>query len=71
MQHPNMSDTLIACCGSIGYMLPYMRGEYPAHYPVPAIRAMVNNAHRLIQYGEICAENCFDISEVFERFVKL
>lgn len=36
--HPIMSDTLIACCGSIGHMLPYMRGEYAPHYPVPVLR---------------------------------
>lgn len=31
-----IEDTLSACCGSIGYMMPYLNGRYPAHYPVPA-----------------------------------
>lgn len=41
------------------------------NYPLPAIRAMVSNAQRLIQFGEIIAENGFDLPTVFERYVKL
>lgn len=68
MQHPNMSDTLIACCGSLGYMLPYMRGEYPAHYPVPAIRTRTFNS--LYKLGYTSAENKFDVDAVFEYYIK-
>ena len=49
----------------------YLKGNEPPNYPVPAIRAMVNNAQRLIQFGEITAENGFDLQTVFERYVKL
>ena len=49
----------------------YLKGKDKPNYPVPAIRAMVNNAQRLIDFGNISAENGFDIATVFERYVKL
>lgn len=49
----------------------YALGYDKPHYSVPAIRAMVSNAYRLIDFGIIAADNGFDIQAVFERFVKL
>ncbi len=60
-------------CITGGSFIPgeYLKGNRKPNYPMPAIRALVNNAQRLITFGEITAENGFDIPTVFERFVKL
>jgi hypothetical protein len=68
MNHPNMSDTLQACCGSLGYFLPYMRGEYPPNYPVPAI---LPKHTKLVHLGYVSAENGFSIEAVFNQYIRI